>query len=230
MNSWARGESSGQLGRRRLLIGFGICFAVILGVAGGVAALSAPGPRATLCQPYRPCGAPPTLPKPLVNEELWHSPDFGFSVEYPGDQLSVAAQGGSGVALKTSNGRVLLGIQGRPAEQGSLSAAISAELDALKSNVLGLASDTDAANALLGSNVGHRGGRGRSYVGYLAGPQGVRQPVRIAIQSASDGAVTITVTAVIASADPNYIRGVYQLADAVFNTVTWRAQSRGLSG
>lgn len=88
--------------RHRLLILFGVGFASIIGLSALGAALGGP-PSVRLCQPYRPCG-PPGVAHPLVNETVWRSPRYGFSLEYPGGDATISQQDASSVTLQAHLG------------------------------------------------------------------------------------------------------------------------------
>jgi hypothetical protein len=203
-------------------MGFLAAFAVIVGVGAAVAGLATPAGRPARCAPGQPCGAPPVLTQPLVNEQRWRSPQLGFTLEYPGSVLTVAHQSAATVELAFTNGSGALLVQGAPATQASPAVALASEVSSLKGRLSGLARDTQRQDALLGTNVGYRPGPGGAYTGTVAGPQGASQISAVAIQSADNGKVTITATAFVLDAGDQETRSAdYQVADAVFNSVQW---------
>src|SRR5438309_329839 len=92
-----RARTGGRLGGSRTLLAFGIGFAAIIGIAVAIVAVVARsiGP---MCQPYHPC-RPISSPTPLVNQTLWRSSQFGFTLEYPADQFQVAESDGAHLIL-----------------------------------------------------------------------------------------------------------------------------------
>ncbi len=201
-----------------MLAGFGLGFALIVGVAAGIAALAAPG-TGGVCPPYRPCGPPSR--SPLIETQVWHSTQYGYALAYPGDSFSVDQQNGAGVILKPANGRGLLIVGGSPASQGSTSAAVTREASALSRALSGLGADTQPQDRILGANVGFRSGSWGVYSGTFAGPEAPNQPTNVAIQAASDGKVIITTVALDFTASPPAKAAAYYDADTVFDTIQW---------
>jgi hypothetical protein len=207
-----------------VLVGFVWAFAAIVGLSAAIAGVAAPAGRPARCQPGQPCGAPPVLSQPLVNEQVWRSSQLGFSLEYPGSVLTVARQGPTMVELAFADGSGTLLVRGAPSTQSSPAAALASEVSTLKGTLSGLARDTQRQDALLGTNVGYLPGTGGAYVATVASPQGASQMSAIAIQAASNGRVTITATAILFNAEDQAARAQdYEAADAVFNTVRWAA-------
>lgn len=220
VNPHLRAISHGRLGHRVHGL-FAVAFGVILAIAAGISALTAPS-RPPQCATGRPCGSPPSVSSPLANETVWRSSQYGFTLEYPGDLLSVVRQTGGGLELgaQLKDGTVAaIIVRGAPVSE-SPSHAVLTQLGDLH-GVTQIASDPDPANTLLGSGVGHRAGTGGAYTGALSAPQGVSQAESIASQAASNGRVTITATVVAASPDAGPHHGVYQVADAIVNSVKW---------
>ena len=87
--------SHGRL-RHRLLIYFAGALAVIIGLGALGSILG--GPKQHLCQPFKPCVVP-KVARPLVNQTVWQSSRYGFSLEYPGNALSVVRQSPAGLFL-----------------------------------------------------------------------------------------------------------------------------------
>jgi hypothetical protein len=224
VSAYGRAHGSGRLGRR-ILLAFVAPFAVVVAVGAAVVAIVAPGQR-SLCLPYRPCGAPPTLSRPLVNLQTWRSSDLGFRLEYPGGFWSPQQQDGRSVTFASGDGSSALLIRGTPAAQASPNSAIAAQLSNLQSNISSLSADTSPADMLLGSSVGFRPGSGGASIGTLNSPQGVQEPALVDSMAATDGKVTISTTLVLAgnAATGNDLTTKMrddQLADLVINTVTW---------
>jgi hypothetical protein len=214
--------SRGRLGHPRALVGFSLALLLVGGISATIAQLAAPGGSLARCQPSRPCGAPPVLPQPLVNEQVYRSSQLRFTLDYPGNLLTVTQHTGALVQLAFADGSGSLLVQGTRSAQTSPPAAVAAEVSNLKARLSGLARDTQHQDALLGINVGYRPGVGGPYLGTFAGPQGPSQTAAIAIQSASDGKVTITTTAVVFHVQDRQAKSNdYQAADAVFNSIRW---------
>jgi hypothetical protein len=84
-----------------------------------------------------------------------------------------------------------------------------------------LVRDTDANDALLGTEVGLRPGSGGVYVATISTPQGPQTPVAIAIMAAEHGNVTVAATVLAPGEDLQGKAAVYQRADDVINSVQW---------
>jgi hypothetical protein len=208
--------------RHRLLIFFAAAFAVIIGLAALGAVVSAPSSQ-PLCQPYRPCGAPPKMTQPLVNQTVWRSSRFGFSLEYPASDAAVSQQGPDSVTLQVDTGNGNTGtilVQGYPASSAGPPAALSNQIGTL-TGVTQLALDTAPSDQLLGSGVGYRTGAGTIHLGYFSAPQGVGQPVALASEAATDGGVTVSVTVAGPTSDSGPSSYLWQEADTIINSVRW---------
>jgi hypothetical protein len=209
--------------RHRLLVVFGAGFALIIGLAVLGAAVGAPTTK-PLCRAYRPCG-PPRMMRPLVNQTVWRSRAFGFSVEYPGNLVTVASQDAGSLTLQADLGNGDTGtilIQGYSRAVGSPARAISSQLSNL-TGVTQVARDTNVADQLLGSSVGYQPGEGRVSIGYFAAPQGVGQPVALATEAATDGSVTVSVTVGGPSTETGPKSLLYALGDQIINSIRWPA-------
>jgi hypothetical protein len=217
-----RGHSHGRLRGRWTLALFVVALGLVVGAGAAVA--SALGPTTKpLCQPYRECGAPPRVTHALVDETVWRSRRYGYTIEYAGDEASVTGQDPGGLILETrldggATGAVV--IDALPASAASPSQAIAHQLGGLQ-GVSAIARDADPAHQLLGPSVGYLSGAGSTYVGDLPSPQGVGQPVSLASEAASDGHLVIAVTVVgpVHDSGPNSL--LYQLADQIINSVRW---------
>lgn len=207
--------------RHRLLVVFGAGFALVIGLAVLGAAVGAPQTK-PLCRPYRPCG-PLRAMQPLINETVWRSRRFGFSVEYPGNLVTVSSQDAGSLTLQAdlhngNTGTIL--IQGYSRAVGSPAGAIARQLANL-TGVTQLAPDTNASDQLLGSSVGYQPGEGRVSIGYFTAPQGVGQPVALATQAASDGSITVSVTVGGPSTETGPRSLLYAIGDQIINSVRW---------
>lgn len=220
----ARGSVGARLGHRRLLILFGVGIAAVAGIAAGIAALSAPGKPARLCRPYVPCGNPPKLEHELVNNAVWRSPTLGFSVQYPTQILQIADQTPESVTLTVPSHVVTYFVRGKRQSEASPQALFDDQVSFLKSNLSGLATDTDPGHVLLGSNVGLIPGPGGVYGGTSADPQGISHPQEADVMAAGDGNVSVVVTALLDSdVKPQTRDAILQLGDEVFKSVAWRS-------
>jgi len=207
----------GRLGRR-LLLHFVIALALVIGL-GALGAIVAK-PSEHLCKPYQPCG-PARVVRPLVNETVWRSARFGYTLEYPANEAGIAQQGSAGLVLQShlpdgNTGTILIhGFAGASPAQ-----AIHDQLSTL-TGVTQLATDTLPADQLLGGGVGYRAGAGQVFTGYLAAPQGVGNQVSLATQAATSGGVTISVTVAGVSSDAGPSSFLYQLGDQIVNSIRW---------
>jgi hypothetical protein len=205
--------------RRRLLLVFAIVFTVIVGLGALGSAVGAPTTK-PLCRPYKPCG--PTHPvHVLVNQTVWRSRRYGFSLEYPSGAFRVSQQDAGSLTLQTDlGGPGTILIQGSSIQPGGPAEAISHQVGAL-SGVTQLGSDPNPADQLLGPEVGYQPGAGRVFTGYFSAPQGVGQRVGLASEAASDGSITISVTVGAAAGQTGPSSTLYALADAIINSVHW---------
>lgn len=209
--------------RHRLLVVFGAGFALIIGLAVLGAAVGAPTTR-PLCRPYRPCG-PPRGTRPLINQTVWRSRQFGFSVEYPGNLVVVSSQDAGSLTLQADLGGGNTGtilVQGYSRAMDSPARAISRQLSDL-TGVTQLGQDTNPSDQLLGSSVGYQPGQGRVSIGYFTAPQGVGQPVALATQAATDGGITVSVTVGGPSDETGPRSLLYALGDQIINSIRWPA-------
>lgn len=215
-----RGHTHGRLRGHLVLVTFAVALAVSVGIGAVVVALVAPG-KAPLCQPYTPCGPPPNTAG-LINQSVWRSSTYGFTVEYPSQILSRSGETGSSLALDVnagnSSGTIL--VFGTPASADAPVRAITAALGRVP-GISSLAADTSAADRLLGPGVGYHSGVGGVYTGYADASQGVGGEQTIYAQSASDGRVTITVLAIGAANDAGPKSALAQVGDIVINSIRW---------
>jgi hypothetical protein len=200
---------------------FAVAFAVIVGIGAALTSTQAPT-RHAACPPAQPCGVPARPVKPLVALNLFKSPHSGFSLEYDGSLLSISHQDKAGVTLGVQfrdGTTAALNIQGAPGL--SPSAAIAARVKLLRGAVSQLAYDDDPADALLGAAVGLRSGGGEVLKGELEGPQGVSQSVEVAVESATNGRMTLVATVLAPTQHAGPQSELYSIADQVINSVKW---------
>ena len=211
--------------RHRLLIFFVFGFLILVGLGALGASLAAPSSHA-LCKPYQPCG-PPRMVHPLVNQTVWHSSRYGFSLEYPGNFVRISQQDPGSVTLQTNLGNGDTGtilIQGSTA--GPLGRAILNQVGGL-SGVTQLAQNNNFVDQLLGSGVGYRPGLGRVFTGYFAAPQGVGQPLALASEAATHGGVTVSVIVGGPAADAGPRSLLFAVGDQIINSVRWPGGASG---
>jgi hypothetical protein len=209
--------------RHRILIVFAIAFALIVGLAVLGAAVGAPKTK-PLCRAYRPC-RPPTSEPRLINQTVWRSQRYGFSLEYPGSRLTVSQQDAGSLTLQANLGDGATGtilVQGSAVGAGAPAQAISRQLANL-TGVSQIGPDPDSAHQLFGSGVGYRPGAGQVSTGYFAAPQGVGQPVTLASEAASDGSITVSVTVGGPSGETGSRSLLYALGDEIINSIRWPA-------
>lgn len=209
--------SHGRL-RHRLLIYFAGSLAVVIGLAALGSILG--GPKQHLCRPYQPC-SPTKLARPLVNQTVWRSSKYGFTLEYPGNALSVVRQDSAGVllGLHLTNGHTAaILVQGFSGT--SLAEAIRNQIAGL-SGITQVATDTLAGDQLLGADVGNRPGAGGVYTGFLAAPQGVGNQVSLYSEAAKNGAITVSVTVLATSSDGGPHSAPAFFGDVVTNSIRW---------
>jgi hypothetical protein len=200
---------------------FAVVFAVIVGLAALGTAVGTPSNQ-PLCRPYKPCG-PPRAVQPLVNQTVWRSRRYGFSLEYPSGALSVSQQDAGSLTLQADLGNGNTGtilIQGSSVGAGPPANAISRQIGNL-TGVAQLGADTNSADQLLGSSVGYQPGQGRVYTGYFTAPQGVGQRVALASEAASDGTITVSVTVGGPADQAGPTSLLYALGDQIINSVRW---------
>jgi hypothetical protein len=231
----ARGASTGRLngggrGSRRIAI-FAVVTAGIAGVAIAISALAAPPARKPPCHFGRLCGAPPVLPHALARAlvtfpgySAWKSSALGYGLRYNSGDWQIASEDPRSVVLQAGDGFSLLEVGAVPTASATPRQALDAKLASLKAQLLGMVSDTDPSDELLGTNVGLRPGPGAVYQGTVNTPQGPQAPVAVAIMAATDGNVTVVVTAIAPGNDTGQRAAVYSRADDVINSVEWNAQ------
>lgn len=213
--------------RHRVLVAFAGLFAAVVGLSALGTAVGAPSGQ-PLCRPYRPCG-PPRIVRPLINQTVWRSGRWGFSLEYPSNEMAVSQQDAGSVTLQVDLGNGNTGtilVQGYSPADASPGQAIARQIGDL-SGVSQMGADTNPADQLLGSGVGYRPGAGRVFTGYFAAPQGVGQRVALASEAASDGSVTVSVTVGGPAGETGPSSLLYALGDQVINSIHWPAGGSG---
>lgn len=219
VNHHLRGLHRGRLRGHLVLVTFMVGLAGAVGLGALAVVLAAPS-KGPLCQPYTPCG-PPRAGAPLVNQTLWRSSEYGFSLEYPGSLVTVSQRSASGlmldVELGNSSGTIV--VQGAPA-QVTPARAVTAQLANLP-GISQISVDSSPADQLLGPGVGYRTGAGGVYTGYQDAAQGVGGEQAIYSQSATDGRVTVTVTVVAPASLAGPKAAISQVADDLINSVRW---------
>jgi hypothetical protein len=205
--------------RHRLLIYFMIGFGVIIGL--GAIGTIVGGPKQHLCKPYKPCG-PLRVMRPLVNETVWQSSKYGFTLEYPGSEVRISQQDAGSVTFQTglsdgSTGTIL--VQGSSGV--SPAAAIHSQIANL-SGVTQVATDTLPADQLLGGGVGYRQGVGEVFTGFFSAPQGVGSQIALFSEAATANGVTVSVTVGGQSSDTGPKTFLALLGDQIINSIRWR--------
>ena len=216
-----RGHHLGRLRSHRVLILFLIALTVSVGLGAAIVVVAAPS-SAPLCQPFTPCG-PPTASTPLINQTIWHSSQYGFTLEYPsGGAITAANQTGSGLTLNlqsnSATGTIM--VSSAPTAQVSPAAAVTAQLGSLPGTSQ-ISVDSSPSDQLLGPGVGYRSGTGGVYTGYQDASQGVGGEQSIYAESATDGRVTVTVVVLSPAGTAPDKSPVAQVADDVINSVRW---------
>jgi hypothetical protein len=201
---------------------FAVTFALIVGVAVALTSAAAPPAPRAVCQPLEPCGGPPSVVRPLVALNVWRATQSGFSLEYDPNLFAIAGQNGGAVTLGFPNKAGDKGVVIVRADPGdSPPSAITNTVAALRSNISQLARDNSPAGELLGPAVGLRPGSAAVFKGALAGPQGVSQAVVLAVESATDGHMTITAAVLATPSGSGPQSELYTLADQVINSIKW---------
>jgi ribosomal protein L32 len=222
-----RGAPIGHPAQTRLLtrsraVGFAAFLGILAVAAIVIGAVAPAGPKAR-CTPHQQCGAPPQLARPLLNERLWRSTAYGFTLEYAPSQWHISDQGATGVELTSDVAPVDLLIRGTAPDAPN--ALVHGALSDLRGNVLGLAGDPSPANAILGPAVGYRYGAGGAYVGAIDSPQGVQDQALVTVTAAASPRVGIVVTTLTTETRASLRRQIYGLADSVINSITWPGET-----
>ncbi len=217
----ARVPSPAHLVTRSRIVGFAAFLGMLIVGAVVILAVAPSGPQAP-CPDTTHCGAPPELLSPLQNENVWRSAQFGYQLQYPTQQWTIASQGPAGVELRSLVAPVDVSIEGG---SGSSSHLLQARLGQLKGRLLGLTTDPSSSDAVLGAAIGYRYGTGGAYVGALSNPQGVQDQLLLTVQAATGGNVGVVATTITSDTDPTTRKQAYALADSVINSVTWPGET-----
>jgi hypothetical protein len=207
--------------RRGILIGvFAAVLAVILGITAVLVTSSAPPAPKSDC-PKPPCGKPPEPPKgdlapALVAGKLFKS-GAGFQLEFDPTLWAVTDRTDAAVELQVKSTRVIVLVQLRaqPADEVTPDDAVSARLDSLGRDILGLAEDTRPSQLVLDPAVGYRSGVGEALSGVTDTPQGPGSPVSVVVMAATDGQITVTMTLIT---DESVRKPAFTITDSMMNT------------
>ena len=211
-----------RLVTRSRVLGFAAFLGILVVAAVVIAAVAPAGPKAR-CTAGQQCGSPPQLAAPLRNQRVWRSSAYGFTLEYSPSQWHISDQGAAGVELTSDVAPVDLLVKGMsPGTPGDL---VQSQLSDLRGNILGLAHDPSAADAILGPAVGYRYGAGGAYVGAIDNPQGVQDEALVTVTAASTNQLGIVITTLTTETRASLRREIYGLADSVINSVTWPGET-----
>jgi hypothetical protein len=209
---------NGRFGRGGLFGGGIGGFVLLIIIVIQVVRALAPGPKAPECPVGSPCGAPPTTPVTLAQEQLWTSSDLGFEFDFDPRLWTIDSQSATAVVL-TSNEPGSPFFVWFAAKRGTEASPVDLRdqlAGALADKILGL--QEDASAPILGPAIGYLDGVGARYVGHVDSPQGPSTQVDVSIMAASDGTIT-TAVAVVTAHEAS--EEAYGQADAVINTVLW---------
>jgi hypothetical protein len=209
---------NGRFGRTGLFGGGIGGFVLLIIIVIQVVRALAPGPKAPDCPSGSPCGAPPTTPLTLAQEQLWTSSDIGFEFDFDPKLWTIDSQSATAVVL-TSNepgSPFFVWFAGAQATDASPIELRDRLAGALADKILGLQEDTGAP--ILGPAVGYLAGVGARYVGQVDSPQGPGEQVDVSIMAATDGSITTGVAVVTAH---EASREAYGQADSLINTIVW---------
>jgi len=213
-------HSGSRLTRVKRLLFVGVGFIVALAVIGAIVGAAAPPDQKPRCDADKPCGEPPSSPAPVRSETHWTARGLGVALDYDPGQWKVEVDQADALQLTSKLAGLVLIVQVERSTSGP-SALVDERVKSLGERVLGLEVDPDKATKILGPAVGHVDGAGRAYVGALDTPQGVQEQLKFALLASTQGGVGVKVTTLTDEQDPGRRKSVYQLADAVLNSVTW---------
>ncbi len=222
----AAGARLGHTGLAPRLLVYAGTLAVVAGIGVLVAVLAAPPTRTAACQPGIPCGAPPVvahalsaqIDAPFEGYATWRSPGLGYAVTYQPRYWKVEGENADSLELQSVDGVSLIVINGATAAQATPSALMSAKVGALRSDLLGMQTDTSPKDQLLGTHIGAVAGPGAVYKGTINTPQAPDMTLPIALMAASNGRLTILATVI---SDPHNVGFIYQQADGIVNSIDW---------
>jgi hypothetical protein len=216
-----RGHRGGRM-RRGIMLGFfGAVLAVVLAVTAVLVTSAAPPAPKSDC-PKPPCGQPPEPPKgalapALVAGRLFKSPGGGYQLEFDPKLWAITDRTQTDVEFQVKSSRVivLVQIRSQPADRATPDQALSARLDALGGDILGLARETKPSKQLLGPTVGYQRGVGEALTGVTDTPQGPGSPVAVVVTAATDGQRTVTFTLIT---DESVRKPAFTVTDTLMNT------------
>jgi hypothetical protein len=226
VGAFLRGHAPSRLPNRRLLIIFGVGFAVIVGAAilGAVIAESTPPKPA--CKTIEPCGEPPKPVAPLVSDAVYRSPKLGYQLEYSTERWNRSAQtDDSRIVLDLKEVDAELVVEGVPADQGSPRDLLGARRDSLRDRLFAFSDDTDPLHEVLGPELALHEGVAGSFVGEVDTPQGVRAPLQVILMAAGNASTSVLATVVMSQADERNRRYVMANADVVLNSLRLRVEA-----
>jgi hypothetical protein len=209
---------NGRYGRTGLFGGGIGGFVLLIIIVIVVVRALAPGPKTPDCPAGSPCGAPPTTPVALAQEQLWTSSDLGFEFDFNPRLWTIDSQSATAVVLSSNEpgSPFFVWFAGAPASDASPLDLRDRLAGALADKILGLQEDTSAP--ILGPAIGYLDGVGARYVGQIDSPQGPGEQVDVSIMAATDGAITTAIAVVTAHQTSEE---AYGQADSLINTVLW---------
>jgi hypothetical protein len=151
----------------------------------------------------------------------WHSRALGYSLRYDAAHWHVIKQDPAGLTLQASDGFSELTITGVPASRASASALAKQRIAALEHQLLGVTTDPDPADRILGPEIGLRPGIAGAFTGTVTAPQGPQTPVLIALMGAGDRQLSLVVTAIASAENDDQRTAAYVRADDIVNSIQW---------
>jgi hypothetical protein len=174
--------------------------------------------------PGAPCANPPVGSGALVIGTLWTT-SSGVQVEYDDTFWEVDVTTDDELRLSDGNGgEVWIQIDRSITAQ----AAADRRIEDLRRSISDITSDDAPEHEILGPSIGYRDGEGDAYGGTIDTAQGPGAPVRVAVMSAEEDDVTVTVSVVgmEVSSDGQRVVPVFYWADSLLNTLRWPSESR----
>jgi hypothetical protein len=217
---------------------FAAALAIFFVIALVVILIVKPGAVKPPCEPHKACGKPPGLPaavksaaaaRPFVAGKVWKSSELGYSLEYDPGRWKVVKHDARGAVLSWSipsrpDLDLTLIVKGAPLSEAAPAQLLQGQISGLKGDVLGLKGDNSADHAILGPNVGYvdQQAVGGPYAGTLDTPQGPGPRIALSSMAATDGKISVAVTAATASGEQIRLPLMNE-ADSVLNTLRWPA-------
>jgi len=203
---------------RSLLLAAAV-IAIIVGVISAIVQAARPttNPCGVACRPHTGLR--------LLNAATYTNQQFGYTVAYDANLLSVGNQDQNGVQLQATNGDGEIDFT---ATSGSdVSGAVAAEVNNLNTNQF---QNMQQIGPVRGAEIGLVLGQGLAYSADFVPPDGTGQsvPVGLVVMAASQGGITITVTAFSAQSmdiqvEP-YGLDVAQAFDFPVTNTIWKGQ------